>query len=100
MIHRIADSSSLTLKSLILAVILNGETSTAHADPSISAYDGGFMSNWQHNASVTQDEQPHWESLLGMASPRLTQGFRYNYSRQYSANGSTLENYGMEKGWI
>ena len=98
MIHRIADSSSLTLKSLILVIYLYGATSAAHADPSISAYDGRFMSSWQHNISITQNEQPHWESLLGMASPRLTQGFRYNYSRQYSANGSTLENYGMGKG--
>lgn len=32
-----------------------------------------------------------------MSSPRLTQGFRYDYSRQYTSNGTTT-NYGMGKG--
>lgn len=45
-----------------------------------------------------QDTQPQWESLLGMGSPRLTQGFRYDTLRQYRTRGSTLEGLGMGKG--
>jgi hypothetical protein len=98
MLHRIVAFTDPAFRSFVRAIPLFVALSSAHADPSISAYDGIFMSNWQRNVATSQDEQPHWESLLGMASPRLTQGFRYNYARQYSNNGSVLENYGMGKG--
>lgn len=57
-----------------------------------------FLSNWPGKVARTQEVQPHWELLLGMNSPRLTQGFRYNYSKQYLPGGPTTENYGMGKG--
>ncbi|BCK87982.1 hypothetical protein MIZ01_1779 [Sideroxyarcus emersonii] len=59
---------------------------------------GEFLSGWLDGVSRTQEIQPHWELLLGMNSPRLTQGFRYNYSRQYLPGNSIAENYGMGKG--
>ena len=91
-------SSTPSIKSSIPAISLSILISAAHADPSIPACDGSVLSDRQDNFSKTRDAQPHWESLLAMASPRLTQGFRYNYARQYSADGSVLENYGMGKG--
>jgi hypothetical protein len=60
--------------------------------------DDNFFSHWLDNVSKTQELQPHWETLLYMPSPRLTQGLRLNYSRQYFPNGSTLENFGVGKG--
>ncbi len=49
-------------------------------------------------ANLAQDTQAQWEALLGMGSPRLTQGFRYDTLRQYRAQGGTLEGLGMGKG--
>lgn len=60
--------------------------------------EGGSLSGWLDMVARTQESQPHWELLLGMNSPRLTQGFRYNYSRQYLPGGPVTENYGMGKG--
>lgn len=73
-------------------------TVTSTATCFASTVDDSFLSNWLDNVSRTQELQPHWETLLGMPSPRLTQGLRLNYSRQYFPNGSTLENFGMGKG--
>lgn len=96
--HRINSFDYNAFKSLIGAISLSATISLGHAETSPPDPDGGLISNWQNNTSKSQDEQPHWESLLGMGSPRLTQGFRYNYARRYLANGASLENYGMGKG--
>lgn len=60
--------------------------------------DDSFFSNWLDNVTKTQEVQPHWEQLLAMSSPRLTQAIRYNFGRQYYPNGSSLTNHGMGKG--
>jgi hypothetical protein len=60
--------------------------------------DDSFTSDWMQIVSRTREIQPHWESLLGMSTPRLTQGFRYDYGQQYIPGGATFKNYGMGKG--
>jgi hypothetical protein len=71
---------------------------TAFAADATAEQGSGFLSNWLDNVTRTQELQPHWESLLGMSSPRLTQGFRYGYGQQYLHDGSILTNNGMGKG--
>ncbi len=56
------------------------------------------QSAWLEMASQTQDQQPHWASMLGVASTGLTQGFRYHYTTQYFGNGSQVRNFGSNKG--
>ena len=79
-------------------ILLPALFSVTSASDAKSELDAGFLSNWLENVTRTQEAQPHWEALLNMNSPRLTQGFRYNYSRQYFPGNSTLTNYGMGKG--
>ena len=86
-----------TLTTFIISLTV-ASTSTCFASVSESGPDDHFLSNWLDNVSKTQELQPHWETLLSMPSPRLTQGLRLNYSRQYFPGGSTLENFGMGKG--
>ena len=86
-----------TLAAFIISLTV-ASTSTCFASAAEPGPDDRFLSNWLDNVSKTQELQPHWELLLSMPSPRLTQGLRLNYSRQYFPNGSTLENYGMGKG--
>ena len=85
--------------SIIFIILLTfASTSDCFASAAETVQDDSFLSNWLDNVSKTQELQPHWETLLYMPSPRLTQGLRLNYSRQYFPNGSTLENFGMGKG--
>lgn len=71
---------------------------TTYAHAGDNAPDSNFFSNWMSNVTRTQELQPHWESLIGMSSARLTQGLRYDYSQQSLPGGDTLTNYGMGKG--
>ncbi|OIR16477.1 hypothetical protein GALL_32020 [mine drainage metagenome] len=86
-----------TLAAFIIPLAVTS-TSTCFASAAETVPDDSFLSNWLGNVSKTQELQPHWETLLYMPSPRLTQGLRLNYSRQYFPGGSTLENFGMGKG--
>lgn len=70
--------------------------SSAYGEDSVP--DSNFISDWMRNVSRTQEIQPHWESLIGMSTPRLTQGLRYDYGQQYIPGGATLTDYGMSKG--
>lgn len=89
---RINDIGSFAIMTVILALLPLTAVQAAEEEA------GNFFSGWLDNVSKTQEIQPHWELLLGMNSPRLTQGFRYNYSRQYLPGGTIAENYGMGKG--
>lgn len=59
---------------------------------------GGFLRSWFKRVAHTQAEQPHWVTPVVTVTPRLEQEFRYDFSRQTQANGTTLENYGGSKG--
>lgn len=90
--------NDIGLFASVAAVLALFPFTTVQAAEAESRRDGDFFSGWLDNVARTQEIQPHWELLLGMNSPRLTQGFRYNYSRQYLPGGGLAENYGMGKG--
>lgn len=82
-------TSSLSAMLLMVTSFVYGGNNVPNND---------FISDWVRNVNQTQEIQPHWESLIGMSTPRLTQGFRYDYGQQYIPEGTTLTNYGMSKG--
>jgi hypothetical protein len=86
------------VKAIVIILSSAISVKTSYASNVDSQPDSGFLSNWLDNVAKTQEVQPHWELLLSMPSPRLTQGVRYNYNQQFLTNGSTLTNYGMGKG--
>ena len=54
----------------------------------------GFIARHQARVAVTQRNQPHWATPLITTSPRIEQGFRTDFIRQTSPNGSTVWSYG------
>ena len=65
----------------------------------VFGYESTFPSDWLKNVSQTQEEQPHWMTPLVTVTPRLEQEFRYDQSRQHVQNGTTVDNYGGNKGF-
>ncbi|NNM82079.1 MAG: hypothetical protein HKL98_05700 [Burkholderiales bacterium] len=47
---------------------------------------------------MSEANQPHWASMLGVPSTGLTQGFRYHFSTQRLVNGTFVRNFGSNKG--
>src|SRR5215469_14108979 len=62
------------------------------------AQDEGFVTEWQHRASETQAEQPHWVTPLVTVTPRLEQEIRYDLAWREQPDGSNFINYGGSKG--
>ena len=78
----------------IWIAFFSGQPSPAHAVTNNDApAPPGF---WQTNATSVRELQPHWESLLGMSSPRLTQGLRYNYGQQQLPGNAQLSSNGFK----
>lgn len=86
-------SKRLFLASPIPAILFPGLLSPTYAatnDTAMSSPD------WQTVAAAARETQPHWESLLNMSSPRLTQGLRYNYVQQQLPGNTRLSSNGFK----
>ncbi len=59
----------------------------------VSGAHKGFLARHQARVAATQVNQPHWATPLITTSPRIEQGFRTDFIRQTSPNGSTVWNY-------
>jgi hypothetical protein len=60
--------------------------------------EGGFFDDWQHRASETQADQPHWVTPVVTVTPRLEQEIRYDATFRTAPDGTTTDNIGNGKG--
>jgi hypothetical protein len=67
-----------------------------HAQDSTS--DGNFFSDWEHRASASQAEQPHWVTPLFTTTPRLEQEFRSDILWRTAPSGTQTTIYTNGKG--
>ena len=94
--------SSVTLPAglLLVSVIFANTNNVLAAPDSSSGTDDSdsFLIKWMETSRKAKEEQPHWITPLATVTPRLEQEFRYDQSRRYLANSTTLTNYGGGKG--
>ena len=73
----------------------------ATGDPSDNASEStptNPQNDWFARSDAAKESQPHWMTPIVTITPRLEQEFRYDQLEQYKSGGTSVSNFGFNKG--